>query len=130
MTITYTYLDRSAQFSRKFFILDKMLGELSEWLTFEEVDHILKQMDLRTKSKLEGNWSMSDSIDFLKQTLGSDRYDVLRNLWIMGRQETIMEHTRPEELREICINKITLHEATPDEYRSNPDGHVFFKVLK
>ena len=36
------FLDRSAAFSAKFSLLDKMMNQLAEYLTFEEVDKFHK----------------------------------------------------------------------------------------
>ena len=127
---TNPFLNRSSAFSNKFDLLDKMLNQLTPYLTFEEVDKLLVDMEIRTKSKIEGNWTMGDCIDFCKQSLGSDRYDILRNLWIMDNQGMIANHNKPEELREIWIHKLTLQEAPEWIALAKPDQYTQLKVPK
>jgi hypothetical protein len=107
-----------------------MMNQLAVYLTFEEVDKLLADMEVRTKSKLEGNWTMGDCIDFFKQSLGSDRYDMLRNLWILDNQGMISSHNKPEELREIWIHKLTMLETEESIALRNPTQYVQLKVPK
>ena len=126
-----SWLDRSAQFSRKFAILDKLTNSIAEFLTMEEVDKILQRCEVIAQSKLEGNFTLGDSIGFLKEVLGVDRYDTIRNLWILDNQGTIASTHKPEDLKEIWINKLTLREPLHDaEVGKNPDGYMLIKVPK
>ena len=138
-TVTYNsrtvdsnpFLNRSSAFTHKFTIMDKLLNQMAEFLTMEEVDKIVKDMEIRTKSKLEGNWTLGDCIQFFKDTLGIDRYDTIRNLWILDNQGTIASTHKPEDLKEIWINKLTLREPLHDgEVAKNPDGYMRIKVPK
>jgi hypothetical protein len=124
------FLNRSAAFTKKFNLLDKMMNQLAVYLTFEEVDKLLSDMEIRTKSKLEGNWTMGDCIDFLKQSLGADRYDILRNLWILDNQGMISSHHSPSALREIWIHKLTMQEVEENIALLNPTQYVQLKVPK
>jgi hypothetical protein len=125
------FLDRSAAFTNKFAIMDKLLNQMAEFLTMDEVDKIVKDMEIRTKSKLEGNWTLGDCIQFFKDTLGVDRYDTIRNLWILDNQGTIAAMHKPEDLKEVWINKLTLREPLHEgEMSRNPDGYMLIKVPK
>jgi hypothetical protein len=127
---TNTWLDRSTDFSKKFAIMDTMTNQIAEWLTFDEIDLILKQMEIRTKSKLEGNWTTSDCAQFLAETLGEERYAMIKNLWVLQNQEMISQHNTPEALREIWINKISMREVTPEEALRDPSMYTTLKVPK
>jgi hypothetical protein len=125
------FLNRSVAFTNKFAIMDKMLNQMAEFLTMDEVDTIVKQMEIRTKSKLEGNWTLGDCIQFFKDTLGVDRYDTIRNLWILDNQGAIAAMHKPEDLKEIWIHKLTLREPLHDgEVGRSPDSYMLIKVPK
>lgn len=124
------FLNRSANFSRKFSYLDTLMNQMAEYLTFEEVDKLLKDLEIKTKSKIEGNWSMSDSTQFLRDALGADRYDMIRNLWILDHQNMIENYNQESDLREIWINKISLREVPQDIALADPESHLPIKVPK
>ena len=85
-------------------------------------------MEKRTKSKYEGNWTMGDCIQFFKDALGTDRYDMIRNLWILDNQQMIEAYNEPDNLREIWIHKITMQEVPQDKALKDITNHINIKV--
>lgn len=125
-----TFLDRTAKFSHKFSILDAAANQLCEFMTMEEVDQFVQLTDKLAKSQYEGNWTATDVRTFFTDFLGEERYAMIQNMWILEKQDQIAAFNKPHELREICINKISMREATPEEYNANPDAYTFINVPK
>ena len=125
-----SYLDRSAKFSKNFGILDAAANALVEYMTFEEVDKFLELTDKLAGSKQEGNWTATDVKTFFTEFLGEERYHMIQNMWVIENQNLVAEYNKADELKEICIHKISMREATPEEFKANPDNYTFLKVPK
>lgn len=120
----------SQEFTQKFWNLDRIMFSMSPYLTFEETDKIMDEMEKRAKSKYEGNWTVSDCIMFLREVLGNDRWNAMEMMWEMDNQNAIKRFNNPEDLREAYIHKLTMTEGTAEEVALNPDDYILITTTK
>lgn len=129
-------LDHSAQiyasqaFTSKFWNMDRILFNMSPYLTFDESDKIMDEMEKRAKSKLEGNWTVGDCIMFLREVLGNDRWNAVEMAWELDNQAAIQQFNDPSSLREAWVHKITMKEVPAQEAQKNPDNYILIKTTK
>jgi hypothetical protein len=110
--------------------MDRILFNMSPYLTFEESDKIMYEMEKRASSKYEGNWTTSDCLMFLRETLGNDRWNALEMMWELGNQNAIVQYNNPEDLREAWVNKLTMTEGTAEQVKANPDDYILIQTTK
>jgi hypothetical protein len=120
----------SKQFTDKFWNMDRILFAMSPYLTFDESDKIMDAMEIRAKSQYEGNWTHTDCIMFLRETLGNDRWNALEQMWLLQNQQAVIGLFAPEQLRDAWVHTITMSEGTPEEVRANPDSYILIKTTK
>jgi len=87
------YLDMSVAATSKFAGLDKILFRWSIYLTQEESYRILDTMEIWAKSKYEGNFTEADNYDYLRKTLGQDRFyliQMMERIDIKNAQEKLI----------------------------------------
>lgn len=120
----------SQEFTQKFWNMDRILFNMSPFLTFEESDKIMDEMEKRAKSKFEGNWTTGDCLMFLRETLGNDRWNALEMMWEMSNQNAIVQYNNPEDLRDAYIHKITMTEGTLEQVAASPDDYILIQTTK
>lgn len=124
----FTYASQA--FTRKFWNMDRILFNMSPYLTFEESDKIMDEMEKRAKSQLEGNWTVGDCIMFLRELLGNDRWNAVEMAWEIDNQAAIAEYNAPETLREAWVHKITMQEVPAEVGMKNPDNYIRIRTTK
>jgi hypothetical protein len=120
----------SQAFTNKFWNMDRILFNMSPFLTFEESDKIMDEMEKRATSQYEGNWTTSDCLMFLRETLGNDRWNAVEMMWEMGNQTAITQYNNPGDLRDAYIHKITMTEGTAYDVEKNPDDYILIQTTK
>ena len=123
-----TYVSQA--FTDRFWNMDRILFNMSPFLTFEESDKIMDLMEKRAKSKFEGNWTTGDCLMFLRETLGNDRWNALEMMWEMSNQNAIVQYNNPEDLRDAYIHKITMTEGTLEQVAASPDDYILIQTTK
>jgi hypothetical protein len=71
---------------------DRMVMELSPYMTPVEIDRTVGFMDKIQGSKWDINPSDEDSITQLKLILGTDRYGELKHQWSLDNQQLLKEY--------------------------------------
>ena len=120
----------SQAFTNKFFNMDRILFNMSPYITDEESWLIVEEMEKRSQSKWEGNWTTGDCIMFLRELLGNERYNAMEIMWEMDNQQAIQQYNNPEDLRDAWLHKITLTEGTPEQVDARPEDYVRIKTTK
>jgi hypothetical protein len=85
------YLNVSTAFTDKFLELDRIMFRWSPFLTLEESYKVLDTMEIYAKSKYEGNWTTADCYDFLKRTLGEERFLMVNMMEQVDNQANIQK---------------------------------------
>lgn len=70
-------------------VFDRMVTELSPYMTEIEIDLIVEFMTKINNSKFDINPSIEDSKTQLKMILGSDRYEEIVNVWKQNNQKLL-----------------------------------------
>jgi hypothetical protein len=121
----------SQAFTKKFWIMDRILFNMSPFLTFEESDIIMTAMEKRAQSRHEGNWTTNDCLMFLRELLGNERWNAIEQMWEMNNQQAIIEYNAPETLREAWVHKLTMTEETDlNIIKAKPASYVLIKTIK
>lgn len=71
------FLDISVKATNKFAALDRIMFRWSPYLTQQESYRILDTMELWANSNYEGNFTEADNYEYLKRTLGQERFDLI-----------------------------------------------------
>ena len=114
----------SKAYTDKFWNMDRIMFSMSPFLTYDESDKIIIEMEKRAKSKLEANWTHTDCIDFLRQTLGNDRWNALERMWELQNQNAVKQLFTPEQLRETWVDPITMCEIDDETRSKNPGSYI------
>lgn len=99
--------------------LDRIIVELSPFMTEMEIDQALELSMLMNSSKFDTNLSIDDCIAQMRLMLGKDRYDDLVMQWTEKNQPLVKEVSNKKKYR---------HKATKmlydglDDY-DNPDDY-------
>jgi len=123
-----TYFSKAV--TDKFWIIDRALFAWSPYLTFDEAADIAIELERMAESKLEGNFTDGDAMNWLAQQLGPDRYAALCQIWIMDNQHNIAKLYKPEQLRTAWVHPLSMAEATAEEYAANPSAYIEIQTLK
>lgn len=75
------WLNISKAATDKFWHLDRQIFRLSPYLTDKESYAVLDQMELAAASKYEGNWTESDTFQFLQDVLGKERLQLIEMMY-------------------------------------------------
>ena len=120
----------SQALTQKFFNMDRIMFAWSPYLTDDESYKIMDEMEKRAKSKLEGNWTTSDCLMFLRELLTNDRVNAIERMWELDNQNAILSVFAPDELKETWVDKITLCEVSQEQRDLNPNQYVIVKIPK
>lgn len=120
----------SAAVTNKFWVIDRAMFAMSPYLTDDESWKIVQELERMATSKLEGNFTGDDAINWLAQQLGAERYQAISMMWILDNQQAIQRLYKPEQLRDAWVHKITMTEATPEELEKNPKNYVKIQTTK
>jgi hypothetical protein len=71
--------------------LDKMVAELSKYMTELEIDRVVEFMVTIDTSKFDINYSTGDAAVQLKILLGSERYEIIKSQWAQKNQHLIKD---------------------------------------
>ena len=69
--------------------LDRMVCELSKYMTELEIDQCVSYMDMTHDSKFDINLTPGDAADQLKLILGKERYEYIKMLWSKNNSHLI-----------------------------------------
>lgn len=89
MTTLQTLIDRSMSATQSNINLDRMVCELSRYLTESEIDQCVSLLNLLSTSKMDINYTVEDAATQLKLTLGTDRYLEVKYQWAQDNQHLI-----------------------------------------
>jgi len=78
-------IDRT--FTHQVKTLDRMIVELSKYMTDFEIDTCVGFLDTISTSQYDVNWSETDSATQMRIMLGSQRYSEVKWLWSMDNQQ-------------------------------------------
>lgn len=120
----------SQAFTNKFFNMDRILFNMSPFLTDDESWKIVVEMEKRAESKHEGNWTTNDCLMFLRETLGNDRWNAVEQMWELSNQQAITQFNDPKDLRDAYVHRLTMTEGTPEQVQANPNDYVLVKTTK
>jgi hypothetical protein len=67
---------------------------------------------------------------FLRELLTNDRVNAIERMWEIDNQNAILSVFAPDELKETWVDKLTLCEVTPEQYKANPQNCVLIKLPK
>lgn len=123
---TYT----SKQLTDKFYHLDRIMFSMSPFLTDDEAWLILTEAEKRAQSKLEGNWTAGDCIQFCKDLLGEARWSALEMAWEINSQNAVTQLFAPNELRDCWVHKLSMTEGTPEQVQANPADYILIQTTK
>lgn len=123
-----TYASQS--FTQKFFNMDRIMFAWSPYLTFEESDKLMDQMELRALSQYEGNWTAGDCMMFIREQLGNDRVNAIERMWEIDQQTAIQSVFTPDDLQDTWVDKITLCEVGEAQRALNPNQYIQIKLPK
>jgi hypothetical protein len=79
-----TLLDRPN--TTKIAHFDRMVAELSKWMTELEIDTVVNFMDTIQHSQWDINPTVEDSATQLKLLIGNDRYQQIKHQWSLSNQ--------------------------------------------
>jgi hypothetical protein len=117
----------SQALTNKFFNMDRIMVNWSPYLTYEESERIVVEMEKRARSKYEGNWTNSDCMMFLRELMGNDRVNAIEQSWLIDNQAAV-EKFGGGLLREAWVHKLSMAEGTPEQVRANPDNYILIKT--
>jgi hypothetical protein len=72
-------------------VFDRMVAELSRWMTDEEIDKCVGFLDQIAGSQWDINPTLDDSKTQLKIILGGDRYEEIKAQWSIKNQHLIKD---------------------------------------
>jgi len=70
-------------------LLDKIVAELSPFLTPIELDMIIDRMNIIATSKWDVNFSVSDATTWISEIIGVERYNRAKQSWTEANQRVI-----------------------------------------
>jgi hypothetical protein len=114
----------SQDYTNKFWNMDRIMFAMSPFLTYDESDKIIFEMEKRAKSKLEANWTHGDCLMFLRETLGNDRWNAVERMWEIQNQNAVTQLFKPEELKETWVDPITMCEVSDEIRAKNPGSYI------
>lgn len=120
----------SKEFTDRFWNMDRIMFSMSPFLTYEETDKIMAEMEKRAASKLEGNWTNSDCIQFLRDVLGNDRWNALERMWEINSQNAMKQLYTPDQLRDTWVDPITMCEVSDEQRLTNPGNYILIQLPK
>ena len=120
----------SQDFTNKFWNMDRIMFAMSPFLTYEESDKIMIEMEKRAKSKYEGNWTHSDCLMFLRETLGNDRWNAVERMWELQNQNAVKQLFNPEDLKETWVHPLTMCEVDEATRAKNPGEYIQIMLPK
>jgi hypothetical protein len=89
-------IDRT--FTHQVKTLDRMIVELSKYMTSFEIDTCVGFLDTISTSQYDVNWSETDSATQMRIMLGSQRYSEVKWLWSMDNQQLTKQTGRKRYL--------------------------------
>lgn len=128
--VGHAFTHVSQAFTNKFWAMDRIMFAWSPYLTDDESWKIMDAMELRAKSKYEGNWTTGDSMMFLRELLGNDRVNAIERTWEIDNQNAILSQFAPEELKETWVDKLSLCEVSQEQRDANPNNYILIKIPK
>jgi len=128
--IGHAFTHASKAFTDRFWNMDRIMFSWGPYLTDDESYKIMDEMEKRAKSKLEGNWTTSDCLMFLRELLTNDRVNAIERMWELDNQNAILSVFAPDELKETWVDKITLCEVSQEQRDLNPNQYVIVKIPK
>jgi len=123
-----TYVSQAV--TNRFYVIDRAMFALSPYITFEEAEKICFELEKLAQSRTEGNFSSDDAFNWLAEQLGPARYQAVTMMWNINSQNAIKQVFTPEQLRPAFIHKITMTEATPEEYAKTPDNYIEIQTTR
>ena len=91
------FIDLTKTATDKVWHLDRIVFGLSPYLTPNETDIIIDRMETYGRSKIEGNWTIPDCYQFLKDVLGHHRFEIimqLQNAEIIENQRRLLNENK------------------------------------
>jgi len=70
-------------------LLDRIVAELSNYLSPIELDMIIDRMNIIATSKWDVNFSVSDATTWISEIIGVDRYNRAKQAWTEANQRAI-----------------------------------------
>lgn len=117
----------SKAYTDKFWNMDRIMFSMSPFLTFEESDKIIIEMEKRAQSKYEANWTTGDCIMFLRETLGNDRWNAVERMWELQNQNAVKQLYSPDELKETWVDPLTMCEV--DDFTRSLDPSKYIQIM-
>jgi len=117
----------SQAYTSKFWNMDRIMFSMSPFLTFEESDKIIIEMEKRAQSKYEANWTTSDCLMFLRETLGNDRWNAIERMWELQNQNAVKQLYSPDELKETWVDPISMCEV--DDFTRSLDPSKYIQIM-
>ena len=82
-----TFIDRKD--TSRIQLLDKIIAELSPYLSPFALDILITHMNLISNSQHDVNPSVTDCIELIKELIGNDVYTDAKFNWTMANQKTV-----------------------------------------
>jgi hypothetical protein len=124
----FTYTSKAL--TDKFYHLDRIMFSMSPFLTDDEAWLILTEAEKRATSRLEGNWTAGDSIQFCKDLLGEARWQALEMAWEINSQNAVTQLFAPNELRDCWVHKLSMTEVPAEVALATPEDYILIQTTK